>query len=124
MRIVNTDVLVVGAGPAGLTAAALLAAYGVDAVTITKYPGTAHTPRAHITNQRTMEILRELGVEDRVYAVAMSAAEMALPCGQPVSPERNWRACTPGARARIGAASTRCPAHARCAMSGKTYWSR
>jgi 2,4-dichlorophenol 6-monooxygenase len=78
MRTVNTDVLVVGAGPAGLTAAALLAAYGVDAVTITKYPGTAHTPRAHITNQRTMEIFRELGIEDRVKATAMSAAEMAL----------------------------------------------
>ena len=78
MRIVNTDVLVVGAGPAGLTAAALLAAYGVDAITLTKYPGTAHTPRAHITNQRTMEILRELQVEDCVKAAAMSAEQMAI----------------------------------------------
>lgn len=78
MKVANTEVLVVGAGPAGLTAAALFAAYGVDAVTITKYPGTAHTPRAHITNQRTMEILRELGVEDRVRAVAMGPDEMAV----------------------------------------------
>jgi 2,4-dichlorophenol 6-monooxygenase len=78
MRIVNTDVLIVGAGPAGITAAALLAGYGVDAITITKYPGTAPTPRAHITNQRTMEILRELKVEDRVKAAAMSAEEMAV----------------------------------------------
>ncbi len=68
--VVETDVLVVGAGPAGLTMAALLAAEGVDAITVTRYAGTAHTPRAHITNQRTMEVFRDLGIEDEVRAVA------------------------------------------------------
>ncbi|OIJ27875.1 FAD-dependent oxidoreductase [Nocardioides luteus] len=67
---ITTDVLVVGAGPAGLSMAALLAAYGVDAVTVTKYAGTAHSPRAHITNQRTMEVFRDLGIEDAVREVA------------------------------------------------------
>ncbi|MCG3754463.1 FAD-dependent monooxygenase [Amycolatopsis sp. Poz14] len=67
----ETDVLVVGAGPAGLTASALLAAQRVHAVTITKYPGTAHSPRAHITNQRTMEVFRDLGIEDAVREVAV-----------------------------------------------------
>jgi 2,4-dichlorophenol 6-monooxygenase len=71
MSRVDTDVLVVGAGPAGLTAAALLAEYGVDAITVTKYSGTAHSPRAHITNQRTMEVFRDLGIEDDVRAVAV-----------------------------------------------------
>jgi 2,4-dichlorophenol 6-monooxygenase len=64
---VNTDVLVVGARPAGLTAAALLARQGVSAITVSKYPSTAHTPRAHITNQRTMEVMRDLGIESTVY---------------------------------------------------------
>ena len=70
MEMIRTDVLVVGAGPAGLTAASLLARLGVDALTLTKY-GTANAPRAHITNQRAVEILRDLGIEDRVQARAL-----------------------------------------------------
>jgi len=70
MRTSEADVLVVGAGPAGLTASALLARYGVSAITVTKYASTANSPRAHITNQRTGEVLRDLGIEERVRAFA------------------------------------------------------
>ncbi|MDR7304094.1 FAD-dependent oxidoreductase [Haloactinomyces albus] len=59
----DTDVLVVGSGPAGGAAALLLATYGVRTLLINKYGWVANTPRAHITNQRTMEVLRDLGVE-------------------------------------------------------------
>src|SRR5690625_2449656 len=68
---VHTDVLVVGAGPAGLTMSALLAKYGIDAITVTQYPSTANSPRAHITNQRAMEVMRDLGAEERVKNVSL-----------------------------------------------------
>ena len=66
----TVPVLVVGAGPAGLTASLALRRYGIDHVLVEQYPATAHTPRAHIVNQRTVEILRHLGIEDRFHAVA------------------------------------------------------
>lgn len=73
---IRTDVLVVGAGPAGLTLSALLARDSVDAITITRHPSTANSPRAHITNQRTMEVFRDLGIEDDVEAVAAPNDQM------------------------------------------------
>jgi 2,4-dichlorophenol 6-monooxygenase len=66
----ETDVLIIGSGPAGGGAALALATYGVDHMVITKYRWTANTPRAHITNQRTMEIFRDLGIEADVTAQA------------------------------------------------------
>ncbi|MFE2068090.1 FAD-dependent oxidoreductase [Streptomyces sp. NPDC059467] len=65
----DTDVLVVGSGPAGGSAALLLATYGIRTLLVTKYGWLANTPRAHITNQRTMEVLRDLGVESEALAV-------------------------------------------------------
>ncbi|MQA08701.1 MAG: 2,4-dichlorophenol 6-monooxygenase [Pseudonocardiaceae bacterium] len=76
MEMVETDVLVVGAGPTGLTASALLASYGVDAVTVTKHSGTAPTPRAHFINQRTMEGFRDLGIEQGVRAAGTSISSL------------------------------------------------
>src|SRR5580658_6368680 len=67
---VKTDVLIVGSGPAGVAAALALSTLGVPNVMITKYRWTANTPRAHITNQRAMEIFRDLGIEDQVLADA------------------------------------------------------
>ncbi|RJQ80760.1 phenol 2-monooxygenase [Pseudonocardiaceae bacterium YIM PH 21723] len=68
MNAVDTDVLIVGSGPAGGAAALMLATLGIDHMVITKYRWTANTPRAHITNQRTVEIFRDLGLEEELKA--------------------------------------------------------
>jgi 2,4-dichlorophenol 6-monooxygenase len=69
MADITTDVLVIGTGPAGSATAALLATAGVEVMVVNRYRWLANSPRAHITNQRTMEVLRDLGreVEEEAY---------------------------------------------------------
>jgi 2,4-dichlorophenol 6-monooxygenase len=69
---IATDVLIIGTGPAGSTTAALLSGYGIRNMAVNRYRWLANTPRAHITNQRTMEVLRDLGqdVESEAYMFA------------------------------------------------------
>ncbi|CAB3788506.1 2,4-dichlorophenol 6-monooxygenase [Paraburkholderia caffeinitolerans] len=87
---VETEVLIVGAGPAGSAAAALLATYGVSTIMLNKYGGVSNTPRAHITNQRAVEVFRDLGLEaellqratpqhlmgEHVYATSLAGREL------------------------------------------------
>jgi 2,4-dichlorophenol 6-monooxygenase len=69
-RAIETDVLIVGSGPAGGAMALALSTLGISNMMITKYRWTANTPRAHITNQRAMEFFRDMGIEEEVTAVA------------------------------------------------------
>lgn len=72
----RTPVLIAGAGPAGLTLSLALSRYGIPHMLLEMFPGAAHTPRAHITNQRTMEIFRDLGIEEAIKAKATPADGM------------------------------------------------
>lgn len=73
---IRTPVLIAGAGPAGLAASLALSRYGVPHIVLERFCDVANTPRAHITNQRTMEIFRDLGIEDDVMAEATPNAMM------------------------------------------------
>jgi len=68
--MIETDVLIVGSGPAGSSAGLALGTYGIPNMIVTKYGWLANSPRAHLNNQRTMEILRDLGIEPEVIAKA------------------------------------------------------
>lgn len=58
----STGVLVVGAGPVGLSLAASLRRKGVDAVLLDRAAEGANTSRAAVVHARTLEALRELDV--------------------------------------------------------------
>jgi 2,4-dichlorophenol 6-monooxygenase len=75
MADISTDVLIIGTGPAGSSTAALLSSAGVANMVINRYRWLANTPRAHITNQRTMEVLRDLGPEVEAEAYMHAAPQ-------------------------------------------------
>jgi 2-polyprenyl-6-methoxyphenol hydroxylase-like FAD-dependent oxidoreductase len=62
----TTDVLVVGAGPAGLTLAAFLEARGVDVLLLDKAAEAASTSRAAVIHARTLEVLRGIDISDEL----------------------------------------------------------
>jgi 2,4-dichlorophenol 6-monooxygenase len=76
MREISVQVLVIGTGPAGLAASALLAKYGIETLAVSRHSGVANSPRAHITNQRTLEVYRDLGIEGAVREQATPNALM------------------------------------------------
>ena len=71
MERLETEVLVVGGGPVGLSAATLLGRLGVDTVMVERRPGAADHPRARSINIRTSEIFRAWGLDDELDAVSL-----------------------------------------------------
>ncbi|MEU6832143.1 FAD-dependent monooxygenase [Nocardia beijingensis] len=66
-------VLVVGAGPVGLTLALELDFHGIDVVLVEQNESTTRHPKMDITNGRSMELYRRLGVADDLRKVAVPA---------------------------------------------------
>jgi putative polyketide hydroxylase len=69
----TVDVLVVGAGPAGLATACGLARCGVRVLAVDRHAGTTTFPKATGVRPRTLEILRTWRLEERVLAAAQPA---------------------------------------------------
>jgi 2-polyprenyl-6-methoxyphenol hydroxylase-like FAD-dependent oxidoreductase len=65
---IDTEVLVVGAGPVGLTLALDLGRRGIRTLVIERKAGPLRLPKMERTNPRSMEIYRRLGVADRIRA--------------------------------------------------------
>ena len=58
----EAPVLIVGGGGAGLTASMLLSTLGINHILVSALPHTSLLPKAHVLNQRAMEIFEEVGV--------------------------------------------------------------
>jgi 2,4-dichlorophenol 6-monooxygenase len=68
MRTIEVPVLIVGGGGAGLTASMLLSKLSVDSLLVSALPSTSVLPKAHVLNQRAMEIFTDVGVADEIYS--------------------------------------------------------
>ncbi|OCB28965.1 pentachlorophenol monooxygenase [Mycobacterium malmoense] len=78
----DTDVLVVGAGPTGLTLAAALLDRGIRAVLVDKMAAGANTSRAAAVNARTLEVLEELDVSRRMIKAGLIAPRFTMRQGR------------------------------------------
>jgi 2,4-dichlorophenol 6-monooxygenase len=77
MAELDVQVLIVGGGGAGLTASMLLSKLGVDTLLVSALPTTSVLPKAHLLNQRSMEILDDAGVADAIYEIGTPRRHMA-----------------------------------------------
>ncbi len=62
---IKTQVVIVGAGPTGLSMAAQLIRYNIDFIIIEKNPGTTPFSKALVVQARTLEIFQELELADK-----------------------------------------------------------
>lgn len=67
----DATVLIVGAGPAGLSMAILLGRLGLDAIVVERRSGINPHPRARSVNVRTAELMRQWDVLDEMAAVSL-----------------------------------------------------
>src|SRR5260370_11187124 len=67
----KTQVLIAGGGPVGMTLARTLSSFGVRCLLVERNPTTTRHPKMDITNGRSMELFRRLGLLDKLRAVAV-----------------------------------------------------
>lgn len=66
---IDVDVVIVGAGPVGLTTALLLAARGVQVLLVERNPGTSDEPKAISLDDESLRTLGQAGVLDDVLPI-------------------------------------------------------
>jgi 2,4-dichlorophenol 6-monooxygenase len=75
----SVDVVIVGAGPTGLTAAHLCRRLGLSAIVLEQRDCPQRAPAAHAVNARTFEIWRQAGIDmDPVLDAALSPGEAGM----------------------------------------------
>jgi putative polyketide hydroxylase len=77
-NIQRVPVLIVGAGAGGLATSALLAKHGVGSLLVEKRREVFIYPKARNLSFRSLEILRGLGLDDEVHAVADRVSDMVV----------------------------------------------
>ena len=74
----QTNVLIVGAGPTGLALANTLQREGVDHTLIDRLPVAQNTSRAAVIHAHTLEVLQSIGVAQRLVDLGLKLAQFSI----------------------------------------------
>jgi 2-polyprenyl-6-methoxyphenol hydroxylase-like FAD-dependent oxidoreductase len=74
----DTDVLVIGAGPSGLTLAASLVKRGIATTIVDRQAAGANTSRAAVVNARTLEVLEDIDVATGLVKEGIQAPRFSI----------------------------------------------
>jgi len=74
------EVVVVGAGPAGLASAMTLGSYGVETLVVERRASSSTLPRATVASTATMELLRRFGLEEKAWSRSIDVEWQAWAC--------------------------------------------
>ncbi|MFR9750727.1 FAD-dependent oxidoreductase [Nocardia sp. 004] len=74
----TTSVVIVGAGPTGLTAAITLADADIDFVLLDRLAESSNTSRAAVVHARTLEIFEQLGIAEELISTGLITSRFAL----------------------------------------------
>ena len=107
-----------GGGGAGLTASMLLARQGVEHLLVSARPDTSDLPKAHVLNQRAMEVLEDVGAAEAIARAqhagradggdgvlrglrrsgspTTDVGSLGWSPGAPAETDEFWRAASPG----------------------------
>ncbi|MFD9685926.1 FAD-dependent monooxygenase [Kitasatospora sp. NPDC059088] len=72
----TTSVLIVGAGPVGLTLSLLLSGHGVDHLLVEAHPDTSRHPKARGVSARSMEVFRRCGLEPEIRRAGLPPSQV------------------------------------------------
>ena len=74
----DTDVLIVGAGPTGLTLANALVRKGISAVIVDRLETGQNTSRAAVIHAHTLEVLEQIGITERLTRRGLKVTRFSL----------------------------------------------
>ncbi len=76
--IQRVPVVIVGAGPTGITAATLMAQYGVDCLVLDRWPGVYPQPRAVHLDDEIYRVIARLGIADEFAVISRPTLGLRL----------------------------------------------